>query len=324
MLVLLFSVDDLARTRFAISPMSELIAGLRLLHEPARAGPHLPWVREALRPAKELGVLRALTPDSGYVPDFLTPPATSPLASFTDELERVRETPPDVVQREVLAVFRGRRRPPAVDELLAEPRRGLDRLASTLDTWWRTVVEPHWSRVRSLLEADLAHRARLLTEGGPERLFADLHHTARRHADRLEVRTVFDARVPLAGRGLVLVPSAFYWQGVGPIIDPPWQPTLIYPARGVELLWRPGREAGPQALANVVGRSRAALLNALDAPRSTTELARQLDLSPGAVSQHLSALRAAGLLTAARHGRAVLYVRTPLADRLHGVAQSRG
>jgi len=66
----------------------------------------------------------------------------------------------------------------------------------------------------------------------------------------------------------------------------------------------------------VIGRSRANLLSALDAPRSTTELARQLTLSPGAVSQHLSALRRAGLLTAARHGRSVLYIRTPLAERL--------
>jgi DNA-binding transcriptional ArsR family regulator len=109
----------------------------------------------------------------------------------------------------------------------------------------------------------------------------------------------------------VLVPSAFYWHGVGPIID------------GVELLWQPG-ESGPQALARVVGRSRADLLSALDAPRSTTDLARHLELSPGAVSQHLSALRAAGLLTAARHGRAVLYMRTPLADRLQSAASPAG
>src|SRR3954451_5153807 len=107
MLVLDFSVADLARTRFAVSPMSELIGGLRLLHAPDRAGPHLPWLREALAATTEveLGPLLALTPDSGYMPDFLTPPATSPLASFADELERVRDTPPEVVRREVAAVF---------------------------------------------------------------------------------------------------------------------------------------------------------------------------------------------------------------------------
>ena len=139
--------------------------------------------------------------------------------------------------------------------------------------------------------------------------------------DRLAVRTLFDARVPLAGRGLILIPSAFSWQSVAPIIDPPWQPTLIYPARGVELLWQPG-EADPRTLARVIGRSRADLLTALEAPRSTTQLARRLGLSPGAVSQHLSALGAIGLLTAARHGREVLYLRTPLADQLQRSAST--
>lgn len=170
-----------------------------------------------------------------------------------------------------------------------------------------------------MLDADLAHRARRLTEGGPAALFADLHPMVRWRDDRLDVSTIFDASVSLAGRGLVLVPSAFYWQGVGPIIDPPWQPTLIYPARGVELLWQPG-EAGPQALPRVIGRSRADLLAALNAPRTTTDLAKQLGLSPGAVSQHLTALRSAGLLTTHRRGREVLYLRTPLADQLRRLA----
>ena len=38
------------------------------------------------------------------------------------------------------------------------------------------------------------------------------------------------------------------------------------------------------------------MLGALDAPRSTTELARALELSAGSVSQHLSVLREAGLV----------------------------
>jgi DNA-binding transcriptional ArsR family regulator len=317
MLVLKLSITDLAETRFAISPMNELIAGLRMLNEPARAGPHLPWVREALDAAEEIDLagLLALTPLSGYLPDFLTPSATSPLASFEDELERVRTTPPDVVAREVRAVFRGRDMPPSAEALIGDPRAQLDRLAAILDRWWRRVVEPHWPRIRAMLDADLAHRARRLTAGGPAALFADLHPLVHWSEVRLTVETRFDAVVPLAGRGLVLMPSAFYWQSIGPIIDPPWQPTLIYPARGVELLWQPG-EAGPDALARVIGRSRAALLAALDAPRPTTDLARRLGLSPGAVSQHLAALRAAGLLTATRHGREVLYLRTPLADQL--------
>ncbi|MBA3408548.1 MAG: helix-turn-helix transcriptional regulator [Solirubrobacterales bacterium] len=95
----------------------------------------------------------------------------------------------------------------------------------------------------------------------------------------------------------------------------------IYPARGRELLWEPGT-AAPGALAAVIGRSRARLLTSLDAPRSTTELARRLELTTGAVSQHLGALRAAGLVTATRHGREVLHLRTEPAQRLLASASS--
>jgi DNA-binding transcriptional ArsR family regulator len=111
------------------------------------------------------------------------------------------------------------------------------------------------------------------------------------------------------------VPSAFGWERPFSITDAPWQPTLIYPARGVAMLWEPG-EPAPDGVAALVGRTRAELLAALDAPRSTTELAACLGVSPGGASQHLSVLRAAGLVTGRREGRSVLYVRTPLADSL--------
>jgi DNA-binding transcriptional ArsR family regulator len=110
-------------------------------------------------------------------------------------------------------------------------------------------------------------------------------------------------------------PAAFHWEGIAPIVDPPWQPTLIYPARGLELLWTPPVTT-PEALARVVGRSRARLLAALDAPLSTTELARRLELTAGATSQHLGALRAAGLVTATRQGHEGLYLRTHPAECL--------
>jgi DNA-binding transcriptional ArsR family regulator len=317
MLTLDFEVADLARTRFAISPMSELVGGLRLLREPARVGPHLPWLREAVPLAREmeLGVPLALTPSTGYMPDFLTPPPLSPVASFADELEHVRTTPPELVRREVASLFRRKQPPAAVEALLADPRSALDRMASVLDAWWRRALEPHWPRIRSLLDADLAHRARRLTAGGPAALFSDLDPTVTWRDNRLEIGTVFQGSVSLSGEGVVIVSSAFNWQGVGPIIAPPWQPTLFYPARGLELLWEPGAPA-PDALSGVIGRSRADLLTALDAPRSTTELARRLELSPGAVSQHLGRLRAAGLVSATRRGREVLYLRTELAEQL--------
>ncbi|MDR3084504.1 MAG: helix-turn-helix domain-containing protein [Streptomyces sp.] len=65
-----------------------------------------------------------------------------------------------------------------------------------------------------------------------------------------------------------------------------------------------------------MGRTRALLLLELAAPASTTQLARSLDLAPGAVGDHLTVLRRAGLLDRARTGRSVLYRRTALGDAL--------
>jgi hypothetical protein len=278
-------------------------------------------VREALAAAieTELGVLPALTPASGYVPDFLTPPATSPFQSFADELERVRHTPPEVVRREVAEAFGGREMPPAVTELVAEPRRGIERLGSTMEIWWRRTIEAHWPRIRAMLDADLTHRARRLTEGGPAGLFGDLHRTVRWRDDHLEVSTMFDARVELGGRGLDLVSSAFSWQGVGPIIDPAVAADAHLPRPGAAVAARRGRPASPGASDRAVTRrpARRARGSAVDdRPGAPTRT------QPGAASQHLAALHGAGLLTAARRGREVLYLRTPLADELHRSASA--
>ena len=111
------------------------------------------------------------------------------------------------------------------------------------------------------------------------------------------------------------MPTAFA-RSVRSVIDrAPWQPTLIYPARGIATLWEDARPA-PDGLARLLGATRAAVLADLAAPRSTTELAERLRISPANASHHLTALRDAGLATGRREGRAVLYVRTPLGDAL--------
>jgi hypothetical protein len=58
------------------------------------------------------------------------------------------------------------------------------------------------------------------------------------------------------------------------------------------------------------------VLASLDLPRTTTQLAAQLGLSPPAVSQHLKVLKDTALVTGRRRGRMVLYQRTPTATTL--------
>ena len=318
MLTYVFTVDDLARTRFAISPMFELMSGLRALRTPGRAPMHLPWIREAIPVAYELGLepWLALLPPRGYVPDFITPPPTTPLATFDEELELVRSTAARQIRIELEIVARRSGTSPAIERMRDHPRREVNRLCELLDAFWRKAVEPHWPRIHALLEADLRHRSRRLTEGGPVLLFEDLHPAVGWAGDRLEVEMTWTDTVDLDGRGLLLLPTALEAAHPVAIADAPWQPTLIYPSRGLALLWEPGANSGPEALAGLVGRTRADLLAALSAPRSTTDLARSLGLSPGGVSQHLAVLRRSGLVEGDRHGPSVLYLRTPAADRL--------
>lgn len=318
MLTFVFSVDDLARTRFALSPMYELVSGLRTLRRPAQAAINLPWIRAALPIAHELGLepWLSLIPPRGYSPDFLAPPPGTPLATFAGELDAVRATPADRIRAELEIVARRTGSSSAIEAMRDRPRRELVRLCDLLEEFWARAVEPHWPRIRALLEADLRHRSRRLTEGGPVRLFDDLHPNVAWAADRLTIEMPWTDTVELGGRGLLLLPCALLAAHPVAVADEPWQPTLIYPARGLGLLWEPGAKAAPDGLAALVGGTRADLLIALAAPRSTTELAGLLGLTPGGISQHLGVLRRSGLVQAERHGRSVLYLRTADADRL--------
>ena len=107
MVVFEFTLADLARTRFAISPMWELVTSLRVLRNPQPAALHLPWVRDAMPVAAglDLALAFALTPPEGYIPDFITPPPPEPVPTLADELERMTATPPEQVRTELGNLF---------------------------------------------------------------------------------------------------------------------------------------------------------------------------------------------------------------------------
>ena len=319
-----FGLPDLARLRFAISPMWELVISLRALRDPSEATMHLPWVRSVRERVRGLDLLPllSLVPPDGYIPDFLTPPPNTPLASLEDELDAIRATPLARVRTEVGFRVRDGLAPEYAEPFLRHPRRSVNRLADSLAAYWEVALEPHWTRVRAMLEADLMYRSRRLTEGGPTALFADLHPAIHWRDDGLEIEMVYSTTMPLEGRGLLLVPTVFPARPFT-VASSYWQPTVMYPARGVALLWEGGSEPPAEALAAVLGRGRAAVLLSLDAPRSTAEVARRLEITPGGASQHLSALKAAGLVSSNRHGHSVLYARSQLADELVSVSESR-
>ena len=69
------------------------------------------------------------------------------------------------------------------------------------------------------------------------------------------------------------MPSVFNWPAVTVYTDQPWQPTLIYPARGVAAAWL-DTQPYQAALAELIGRTRATILELLTQPTSTARTCR--------------------------------------------------
>lgn len=295
-----FGVRDVAGVRFAISPLWETVTSFSAASDPGRYAVHLPWLRSvrALREDRALAArtapLRALAvadPLRVDLPAFLTPPPRCPLAEFEEELAISLATPAE------------------------QPGVALPELADALRAWWEAAVRPFWPRIRAVLEADIAYRTRQLAEDGIQEVLARLHPALRWTGDRLVFPEPPSDSLDLDGTGITLAPSAFavhcrLLTGPGPT-----PPAAVYPSRAVGTLWE-CRGASGDGLARLLGRSRARLLAFTRSPATTTQLAVRTGLSLGAVSQHLSVLREAGLVTSHRYRREVHYATSELGNAL--------
>lgn len=325
MLEIVFDTEALTRVRFAISPTIELVASTAVLEDPSRAALHLPWVERARAQTADLDLssLRALQGSDKYNPDFIHPMPTSPLTRFEEELDRMVAITPEQIRAEVRVAYEGQAIPAVLGPFLTEPRAAVQGLAELMRRYWESAIADDWQRIRSLLEHDILYRSRQIADGGTRALFADLDETVIWDDGVLRIDKDCDGhekfwggRLDLDDRGLLLIPSVFAWPKVLMVTAPPWQPALIYPARGIGMLWDSHRDAAPDALARLLGRNRAAVLMALDCPRSTIELAGLLGVTSGGISQQLTVLADAGLVNRRRIRRHVLYLRTLDGDAL--------
>jgi len=325
-LTLIFGRDDAARLRFAISPLWETLAALRVALEPERRPYHLPWLDAVTADLDRLDPwpLYLLSPRRGWTPDFLTPSPEGPHAGIAGQLAAVRATPAEQVAREVRRSLtdRGGQVPESARRLLDDPAATRDMLADMLADCWRLLIEAHWPRLHDVLHADMLYRTRVLADYGLERVLSDLHSRIGWTGRSLVIETHDSTRHRLAGSGLLLLPSAFIWPDVVAIVDPPARPAVIYPARGIAELWQPAHTRHFDALGRLLGRTRAALLESLAEAASTHTLARRHGLAPSTVSEHLAVLHAAGLVARRRHRHAVMYEQTPLGTELANGGQA--
>ncbi|WCB96728.1 hypothetical protein DSM104299_05494 [Baekduia alba] len=318
MLILQFEREDLAATRFAISPMQEVVTSLQRRGRRGLNPVTTAWEAEIddRLTGMDTELLDALVSPRGWIPDFLSPfpdTADPPLAL---ELAQLRATAPQRLRTDLEASYLGAALPAVLERGLRAPAVLLDDVCATVAAYHRAALDHLWPRIRAVVRADVAHWSHILITEGLGALLAQLHPAVAWDGRGLaiDVAPELDLTVDVAGRRLPLVPSVFARH---PVVNISGElpPVLVYPARGAAAVWdtTPG---APAELAALLGRGRADVLSALDTPRATVDLATLLEVTPGAVSQHLQILARGGLVDRARQGRRVVYRRSELGDRL--------
>ena len=321
MLKIHFSGEDILRTRVApaADPVWEVVLSLHLLPERTRDPLLAGWRREVLRDLRRqedadgLRLLFALSPPRGYFPDFLTPYES--VGGFDAGMEALRRTPVGLLRRDLSLLAGGGRLPAAASALARGEPDVLDHLATTMGRYRELALGPYWGRVEAAVESDRARRARAVLDGGIQGLLTSLLPGVRWESGVLEIPNYPRNReLHLQGRGLLLVPSFFCADTPVALLDPKLPPVLVYPVDRLGGLTPDGAaasDAGREALAALLGRTRAAVLAAAEDGCTTGELARRLRVSPAAASQHASVLRTAGLLVSRRDRNTVLHTLTP-------------
>ncbi len=318
MLRVQLTAEDLLRVSFAErpAPLAELGQAIGMLQRRDNLPHFASWRRRVVHgmPSQARPLLQLVSP-LGAGPLFLDPDAPT----LDEGLDRVMSTPRAVARSEL-------RRMCAIDRPLTPWVRhlaDLDReawriLERALRTAYSSVVEREWPRIQSGFQAETAWRSRFLARHGLLRTLDDLSPSIRLRGLTLEADFPRELDITLSGKGIVLQPSVF-WTG-HPLVGLRGDGSLllIYPAVTPLPLLDASSPSAP--LTALLGGTRAQALRVLVGECTTTELARELDVTAAAASMQAKTLREAGLVVSRREGKTVRHWCTPLGlDLLAGV-----
>ncbi|MFF2013930.1 ArsR/SmtB family transcription factor [Streptomyces sp. NPDC058195] len=278
---------------------------LSLAHpKPTPVGSWHRTVRSNLRHAHSTRPLvTAICALDGPVPAFLL--SSRQGRNLEDELEQLLSTPRRTLQDNMEHVADWGALPGPLRHIAEGRGETLQALAGAIRGYYRVAVDPHWPALHASLSADLAKQTRTLREGGVEQLLSALHPRIRWRSPVLEVDSPIDIDHRLNGRGLLLAPGPSAFPSYVPCDPLDDQPTLHYQV-GEDRTFQ--ERAAVQndshlALGKLLGHGRAAVLEVCAEGGSTSRLAERSGLSPSTVSEHLTALRHAGLISTVSVGK---------------------
>ncbi|WP_419996691.1 ArsR/SmtB family transcription factor [Streptomyces boninensis] len=321
MLRIHFTSTDLGRIRVgrALDPMWETVLSVHQLLQPQ---PYFTsWSRLARRRLAAAGLtgdthlLAALAPVSAYFPDFMTPAGHT--TSFAAGVETVLSTGKPRLRAEVGQLAAEPAGAPGwLADIAAGRPAALRRLGGVMRRYHDVVLAPYAAEAAALAARNVAEHTEHSLSRGIEAVLTGLGPTARWQSPVLEVDYPLDRDVHLDGRGLHLIPSFFGVNHPITLADPTLRPVLVYPVSR-EASWRPGSNRTPtDALAELLGETRARVLRLLNAELTTSALAQLASTSASTVSRHTAALRHSGLVSTRRDGGCVLHTRTALGSAL--------
>lgn len=308
---------DLTALRFGYSPLLELSMSYRVLLRPDLHTSYRGWLDEARAATHDLMLpyMDAVILPNYYLADFVTPTPATAITDLEAEFDRMRATPVAVIRENTELLIRHYGDSEARQHFLVYPHDALECLIAELRLYWSRTLAHHWGRIQAVLDADVMFRARQLALQGINPLFGSLSRVLTYEDRTIRISkpikknaTVTEAEVMFDGTGLQLIPSMFACPDLSWQTHPNWQPMILYRARGTGLWYQTPAEETDEALQVLMGSTRARLLHTLmQAPINTGELANRLQITAGAVSQHLNLLSQAGLVESYRSGNRVYY-----------------
>src|SRR5690606_15464278 len=109
----------------------------------------------------DLDLLLSLVNEQLWTPDFLNPRPASPLTRIDQEIAALRRLPGDRFMRHLADVHERLPR-----RLAGDPAEVQRRVVVELERYWTACIAPHWPRMRTILEADIAFRGRQVAQLG--------------------------------------------------------------------------------------------------------------------------------------------------------------